>query len=226
MVMFMVLKLIPSMRYKSKQDAAYDTLREAIVTGNLAPGERLIIADIAGNLGISEIPVRESLKRLHSEGLIIKNGTAVTVAPISSEEIIELLGVRIELEGMAMRRVAKNIDDQGLRELTNILMEMEGAIQAKDGIAFGRLNKDFHITAYTYCGVSALVRAIEDTWRQTERARYIFRATSLRATRSAPEHWAMLDALRKHNTEEAEKLMIEHLRQSFSLFIEQLTAMQ
>jgi DNA-binding GntR family transcriptional regulator len=210
--------------FKTKQDYAYDIIREAIVTGELEPGERLIISSLAVELGISEIPVREALKRLLSEGLIINNGPGLFVAPVSVKEFIDLLSVRLELEGMAVRRAAENIDEMGLKEIDELMARMEEANRLKDWTSYSKLDKELHALIHSYCRVDVLIRAINDAWSLSERGRAIFRLMPLRAETSIKEHREIVAALRSRQGELAERLLISHKKQAFDLFTETLTA--
>lgn len=208
--------------FKTKQEIAYDAIREGIVTGEVAPGEKLVISALAHHLGMSEIPVREAIKTLESERLVIRKGQSLRVAVISMEETIELLAVRLELEGMAIRRAVKHIDSEGLKDLEKRLLGMEEAIEQKDTSKFGRLNKEFHFAIYEYCNVEVLIKAIHEAWNQTERARYVFRIIPERAGDAEKEHHEIVEALRNRDEEKAEEALNRNLKQSFDLFTQQL----
>jgi DNA-binding GntR family transcriptional regulator len=115
--------------FRSKQEFAYSAIREAIVNGELRPKERLVIANLAEGLGISEIPTREALKRLEAEGYAIMTSNGMVVSSVSPEEFVDLLEVRIEFEGIAIRRAAKRIDESGLLELKKLRSQMESAMK-------------------------------------------------------------------------------------------------
>ncbi len=218
------LSKVMSTGFKTKQDYAYDIIREGIVTGELEPDERLIISSLAADLGISEIPVREALKRLQSEGLIINNGPGLFVAPVSVQEFIDLLGVRLELEGMAVRRAAENIDECGLKDAEKLMACMEEANRQKDWATYSKLDKELHSLIHSYCRVDVLIKAINDAWSLSERGRAIFRIMPWRAETSIKEHREILAALRDRQGAVAEKLLISHKKQAFDLFTETLTA--
>ena len=219
-----ILNKFAMWHYRTKQDYAYETIREAIVTGEMAPGERLIISNIASELGVSEIPVREALKRLQTEGLITRSGYGFAVASISLEDFVELLGVRLELEGMAIRRSTERIGDQELKEIENLLTGMEEANRLKDSTMYGRLDKELHTLLLSFCGVDVLKKAIHDASAQSERARAIFRIMPFRAETSLKEHWEIFEAIKQRNAKLAEELLIKHKRQAFDLFIQQVMA--
>lgn len=207
--------------YRTKQDYAYETIREAIVTGEMAPNERLIISNLANDIGVSEIPIREALKRLHSEGLITTSGYGFSVASISVENFVELLGVRLELEGMAIRRSSEKIDNAGLSEIEKVLLKMEEFNRVGDAETYGRLDKELHTLLVSFCGVDILIKAIQDAWSQSERGRAIFRIMPWQAETSLKEHWEIFGAIKKRQPQKAEKLLIQHKRKAFELYIQQ-----
>ena len=216
------MKKIAMIPFRSKQEIAYNMIRESIVTGEFTPGQKLIISSLATNLSMSEIPIREALKILESEQLITRYGQSLRVAAISVKETMELLSVRLELESMAIRRAVKNIDSKGIKDLEERLLQMKVALQLKDTSTFGRLNKEFHSAIYEYCEVPVLIKAIQEAWNQTERARYVFRIIPGRAGDAEKEHYEIVEALRNKDAVQAERALFENLRESFDLFTEQL----
>lgn len=207
--------------FRTKQDYAYEMIREAIVTGELAPNERLIISTLAAELGVSEIPVREAMKRLDSEGLIISCGHGFAVSSISMEEFAELLGVRLELEGMAIRRAAEKVDASGLQEIETMLLRMEEANHQRDAETYGRLDKELHSLILSFCRVEVLLKAIHDAWNHSERGRAIFRIMPWRAETSLKEHWEIFEAMKRHDAKKTEELLVQHKKCAFELFIQQ-----
>lgn len=208
--------------FKTEQEIAYDVIREGIVTGEIAPEQKLFFFTLARHLGMSEIPIREALKKLESERLVIRNGQSFRVAAISVEETVELLSVRLELEEMAIRRAVQYVDSEVLKDLERQLLEMEETIKRKDISGFGRLSKEFHYSIYEHCKVDVLIKAIHEAWNQTERARYVFRIVPGRVEDAAKEHYKIVEALREQDKKRAEEALVYNLKQSADLFIQQL----
>jgi DNA-binding GntR family transcriptional regulator len=210
------------MGFRSKQEFAYSAIREAIVNGELKPKERLVISTLADGLGISEIPTREALKRLEAEGYATMTSNGMVVSSVSSEELADLLEIRIELEGMAIRRAASRIDEEGLLELKKLYSQMLRAIEKKDMSEFSLIDKEFHSTIYMYCGVDILVKTIMDAWSHSERGRAIFHLAPWRTEFSMKEHQVILEALEKKDALKAEEVLKRHKRQTFDLYISKL----
>lgn len=98
-------------------DYVAGSLRQAILSGRMVPGQRLVEADLTRNLGVSRGPVREALRQLTAEGLVeaVPNQTAI-VRRYSKREMVELFEVRAEMEALAARRLAERIDEGDIRE--------------------------------------------------------------------------------------------------------------
>jgi DNA-binding GntR family transcriptional regulator len=210
------------MGFRSKQEFAYSAIREAIVNGELKPKERLVISTLADGLGISEIPTREALKRLEAEGYATMTSNGMVVSSVSPEELADLLEIRIELEGMAIRRAASRIDEEGLLELKKLYSQMLRAIEKKDMSEFSLIDKEFHSTIYMYCGVDILIKTIMDAWSLSERGRAIFHLAPWRTEFSMKEHQVILEALEKKDALKAEEVLKRHKRQTFDLYISKL----
>src|SRR5215813_15457812 len=102
-------------RHRTKQQFVYRTLRDAIIRCELVPGERLVIDDLAQRLGVSIIPVREALRLLQSEGLVVNvPHVGATVAPISHDSILEVFTVLEGLELVATRAAAERATPEDL----------------------------------------------------------------------------------------------------------------
>ncbi|MCM1307283.1 MAG: GntR family transcriptional regulator, partial [Butyrivibrio sp.] len=120
----------------SLRDMVYFELKEAIMRGELAPGLRLMEIPIAERLGVSRTPVREAVKRLEEDGLvIITPGCGAKVSEIRGKDVTDALDVRIVVETMAVRLAAKNISAGQVDELKRINAEMRRAIMEKNTAA-------------------------------------------------------------------------------------------
>jgi DNA-binding GntR family transcriptional regulator len=202
----------------TKQKAIYQHLKERILDGKLPPGQRLIIDDIAEELGLSIIPVREALQLLQAERLVeIRPHAGATVAAITSENIEEVFTILEGMEAMAVRRVAQRMSRELDALLVKLIAKMDSAEHANDVEKWSALNLEFHL---------ALSDATEMPWLReiTERAlgnwdrirRHFFREGSAhRFTEAQREHHAILKALRKGDADMAEKLIRQHNQRAF-----------
>lgn len=198
-------------KWVTKADRAYNGLRQAILSGVLEPKEQINPKAVAAELGMSVIPVREALRRLEQEGLVVIKphvGAAVRELPIA--ELRENLLIRSELEALAARLATPRMTAEVLSTLGDLVGEMGNCIAAKRYEQFGALNRPFHMTAYDVIEERGLVRLIEQQWDQVPRAASVFALVPEHAIIAQQEHLRILDAFRRGDAEEAANLTREH----------------
>src|SRR5215208_5109877 len=124
-------------------------LRERILRGDYPEGEPLRQDALADELGVSRIPVREALRQLESEGLVVFNPhRGAVVSSLSLDEIAELFELRAEIECDLVRRAIPLITEQQLERATEVLDEFEAALAAGEASRWGQLNWHFHAALY------------------------------------------------------------------------------
>ncbi|WP_175718203.1 GntR family transcriptional regulator [Burkholderia anthina] len=196
-------------RLDSTADAVAASLREMIINGELQAGERLVERDLAERFGISRIPMREAIQRLEREGLldIFRNRGAV-VRMLSASDVQEIYDMRALLEGDAIFRSVKRLDDETLAraELVHRLLGEADAPRRQ-----GELNREFHALLYGCCGNERLLKAIMELRSQVERYERL-QATLLADTPSFQvEHEDILQACRERNARGARSMTVAHL---------------
>jgi DNA-binding GntR family transcriptional regulator len=201
------------MRYRTKQEFVYRTLRDSIMRCELAPGERLIIDDLARRLEVSAIPVREALQVLQSEGLVVNvPHVGATVAPISHDSILEVFTVMEGLEIVASRTAAQRATPMDLDGLDEILGLMDRALSAGLYEHWADLNTRFHLAITRLSDMPMLQEMMErvlDHWDRVRR--YYFKGVLLhRALHAQEEHHEFLDAMRARDTVRLEETVRKH----------------
>lgn len=130
----------------SRKDFAYESIKQAIITGNLAPGDRLREADIAAQMGISRGPVREAFNRLDQEGLIHSHPYRETVVaethPEQTEEIF--VPIRRIIETYAAEHAHEKLTDQNYEQLEALIQQMETACHEENLDELTNLDMQFH----------------------------------------------------------------------------------
>jgi DNA-binding GntR family transcriptional regulator len=198
-------------KWVTKADRAYEGLRQAILTGELEPKEPINPKAVAGDLGMSVIPVREALRRLEQEGLVvIKPHVGATVRELPIAELRENLLIRSELEALAARLATPRLTAADLTTLRDLVGEMGECIAAKRYEQFGALNRPFHMTAYEVIEERGLLKLIEQQWDQVPRAASVFALVPEHAIIAQQEHLQILDAFRRGAADEAANLIREH----------------
>jgi DNA-binding GntR family transcriptional regulator len=183
-------------QFRTKADLVYERLREEILSGAVRPGERVPINRVARDVGVSDIPAREGVKRLAADGLVTFTAhKGAVVARMGRPEVEELFAIRTELEALALRQAATRITGEQLAELRSILDEMAKA--ERDGAVheYGLLNRRFHMTAYAAQPWGKLRSMIESMWDSTDWCRRIFTTEADTMRFSLAEHEAIYEAL-------------------------------
>jgi DNA-binding GntR family transcriptional regulator len=192
------------LQFRTKADLVYEQLREEILSGAVRPGQRVSISRVARDLGVSDIPAREGVKRLEADGLVsFTTHKGAVVTRMGRHEVEELFAIRTELEALALTHAAARISAVELGRLREILDEMGRAERSGDVAGYGRLNREFHMLAYAAQPYAKLRSMIESLWDSTDWCRRIFNteAESMRA--SLLEHEAIYAALASGDGEAA-----------------------
>lgn len=221
----MTLTLTAQAPHRTKQAMVYQALRGAILRCELHPGQRLIIDEIAGQLGVSHIPVREALQLLQSEGLVDNVPHAgATVAPISRDAIVEVFTLMEGLEFVAMRIAAERLTPADLAALAALVHEMDDALAAGDGARWPELNSEFHRAIARGTGMTLLQEMTDRALDRWDRVRRYFFNTVLshRMDRAQDEHHAILAALQARDPARLEELAKVHNRGALAAYMAQM----
>ena len=178
----------------TKQERAYRTIRERILSGDYGPGHRVVIGSLATELGVSALPVREAIRRLEAEGLVVfRPNAGAHVAPADPFVFEEEMTVLAVLEGYATGLAAPFVGDEDVVRLEAITDAMEAAVERLDTLGLGRLNQDFHEVIYERCPNAALVELLRDVTRRLDAIRRtVFVQIPYRGTESVAEHRALI----------------------------------
>lgn len=199
-------------------DAAYSALRQSILQGDLAPGERLRSDALANDLKVSRTPVREALRKLEAEGLVQRSGSALIVREFSEHDLTELFYVREALEGMAARLAAENATPREIGEIRELLDDMETLGQRGDLVALRPLTAEYHRLVGRAAHNGRLLQSLENLLGHV---RQMQTSTLLniqgRAAEALKEHRDLLQAIEARDSERAEKVAREHRRKTLEL---------
>lgn len=201
---------------KSLVDAVTERLEDAIIAGDLAPGERIFEQVLAAEMGISRGPLREAIRRLEGRRLLERRANiGVRVTELSPQKLDELLTVREALEGMACRMAATNITDEEVAELSELI---EGHAKKED-VAAGEGyyqqggDFDFHFRIAKASENESLISMITgDLYDLLRVYRYKSSTMGGRATEALKEHREIVAALSAHDADAAEAAMRAHIR--------------
>lgn len=181
----------------TKQERVYGVIRERILNGSYGPGYRLVIDQLAEELGVSALPVREAIRRLEAEGLVVfRPNAGAHVAPADPALFDAEMTVLALLEGYATALAAPHLGEVELARLTALTDAMEHAIERRDPLAFGRLNQEFHGVVYERCPNTALVGLLRDIGVRLDAIRRtVFVQIPYREAESVTEHRRLIELL-------------------------------
>ncbi|HET8980279.1 MAG TPA: GntR family transcriptional regulator [Solirubrobacteraceae bacterium] len=181
----------------TKQQRVYEALRERILSGSYGPGFRVVIDAVAAEFGVSPVPVREAIRRLEAEGLVVYRPNAgAQVTPAEPGLFEQELTVLALLEGYATALAAPCLAPADLDRLRATTDSMAAAMQRMDPLAFGRRNHEFHEIVYERCPNQALVEMLRDVGRRLDAIRRtVFTHIPYRGAESIAEHRAIIDRL-------------------------------
>ncbi|NLM09360.1 MAG: GntR family transcriptional regulator [Clostridiaceae bacterium] len=198
--------------YMPLRDVIFNTLRDAIVSGELKPGERLMEVALAERMGVSRTPVREAVRRLEMEGLVIMTPRKGThVAELSVKDIMDVLEVRAALDKLATSLAAKRARPENIRQLENIHKQYITCLQKENIPGAIRKDVEFHEVIYNAAGNNKLTNVAGNLREQIYRFRVLYMKDFTNAEEVLKEHQAILQAMQEGNAELAGKLAEEHI---------------
>jgi len=208
----MSLAISPGER-RTAHELVRDTLRRAILTGQISGGQRLVQADLAKQLAVSTTPVREALRDLSAEGLIqLDAHRGAIVRSLSKDEVEEIYWLRQLLEPEMMARAVENITDEQIEQAESI---QKKADKERDPAAWVELNKAFH-RVFNVASQSPRLAAIVENLQDSDTPYVV--ASLVAGSRSPKEanaqHREILRAVRDRDVEAAKRLMLEHVHKT------------
>ncbi|MBR3289987.1 MAG: GntR family transcriptional regulator [Clostridia bacterium] len=188
-------------------------LENAIISREYREGDALNEIRLSEQFGVSRTPVREALMQLELEGLVrtIPNKGAVVVG-VSEQDVADIYDIRLNVEGYAIRRFAERATEADVEELGGVVELQEFYLQKQDMRQIWLLDTQFHRVVYDGCGNRTLGQMLIGYHNCIKRARDLSLKTAKRAAKSVAEHRAIWQAVRDGDAAQAEKLMLEHIR--------------
>lgn len=198
--------------YKPLRELVFESLREAIISGRLPSGERVMEIQMAEEMGVSRTPVREAIRKLELEGLVVMfPRKGAYVAGISLKDIADVFEIRGALEGLAAELAAERITDEELEDLERYLVKISEESENGDLNKVVETDTDFHSLIYRASRNQRLSQIINNLREQIQR----FRTTSLsypgRMKVAVEEHRKIVEAISGRDGELARKLAQEHI---------------
>ena len=210
---------------RSKKELVTATLRKAILNGELTPGVRLVIDDLAKQLGVSAIPVREALQQLSADGYaIFEPYLGARVAPIEAESVVEVFSLLETMEVVSSRAACQHMSDADFGVLEQILLKMDSLVGEPE--LWSQENRNFHKFICDKSGtrlVGSLISKVFDHWDRLHRF-FLKDVFAKRLPQAQREHWKILRTLKTRNAARTEAVIREHARASLSAYTQYLSA--
>lgn len=201
----------------------YNKFREYILTGVLKPGERLIENDISKRLQISKTPIREAIRELSQEGLIVHNTRrGITVIDFDESDVEEIIVLRAELEGLGMRLAVPNLTEEDISSLNGIVDVLAEAAKSSDYLNLAKKDMEFHRFLMDRSRNSRLVKAWVTIASQMQVLLQMIDFYSLSPGYSEKNHRAIMKVLQARDAAGAEARIKEHIFMSRDLLTEKL----
>ena len=225
-----MLKVVPTTSFAPappppREEFVYETVKEAILSGQLAPGDSLVQTEIAQQLGVSHIPLRGAINRLIAEGLVIQEPhRSPKVSQLTAEGFEEILLIRMHLEVLATREAVPHLQPEQLATLRSLVQEMDDALAKEELPTYGILNKRYHLALYEACPYRLLQQMISDLWNNSDRfrSRAMFVLVPSLARQSQRDHVRLLELIEAGDVDEAVDLMEKHKARARSTFVKSL----
>ena len=187
-------------------------IRDEIIRGTFAPGERLRLRDLANQFNVSTQPIRDALSELEAEGLVNSEPRrGAIVAAFTSDELEDIYEIRAALEAMATRSAVPHLTEETLSAMEQIIDEIDQHMG--EVVKLVQLNFDFHMTLYRASGRGHLCELNANLRNRTAHYLHAYMITLSGMPNAQHEHRAILKACRAGNAEEAATLMYQHVHE-------------
>lgn len=198
--------------YLPLRDVVFNTLRQAILKGELAPGERLMEIALADRLGVSRTPIREAIRKLELEGLVLMiPRKGAEVAKISEKNLRDVLEVRRSLEELAIELACQRMNSEEIEQLEDAQKSFREAVENGDAMGIAESDERYHDIIYYGTGNSRLVQILNNLREQMYRYRLEYIKDEDKRQVLLVEHENILKAMKGHHTAEAKEAMREHI---------------
>lgn len=198
--------------YLPLRDVVFNTLRRAILRGELKPGERLMEIQLANKLGVSRTPIREAIRKLELEGLVLMiPRKGAEVAEITEKNLRDVLEVRCALEELAVQLACDRIDREELGKLQAAADHFRDVLDSDDITLIAQADEAFHDVIFTATNNGRLIQLLNNLREQMYRYRLEYIKDADKRQVLMVEHEHILNALKGRNLSEAKLAAREHI---------------
>ena len=208
--------------HKPLREMVYEELKMQILKGSIIPGTRMMEVELAEEMGVSRTPIREAIRKLEKEGLVtIEPRRGAYASMISTEDMVEILEVRQDLEGLAAYFAADRMTKEQVEELREVSNSYNEAVRQGNMEAMIKHDTRFHHIIVESCRNKILVQMIEQLQELVLRFRYIYYDNFRRAENMPEEHEAIVAAISEGNADKARAAADIHIERLKELVIKE-----
>ena len=209
--------------YLPLRDVVFNTLRRAILRGELKPGERLMEIQLANKLGVSRTPIREAIRKLELEGLVLMiPRKGAEVAEITEKNLRDVLEVRCALEELAVQLACDRMDEEGIKKLKEAAEKFREVLDSDDITQIAQADVLFHDIIYTATDNDRLIQLLNNLREQM----YRYRIEYLKKIECYPqlleEHQAVIDAIAGKDKQKATEITGRHISNQVDTVVDTL----
>lgn len=213
--------------YLPLRDVVFNTLRQAILRGELKPGERLMEIQLANKLGVSRTPIREAIRKLELEGLVLMiPRKGAEVAQITEKSLRDVLEVRRALEELAVQLACDRMTAKGLEELKQAAEEFEAVLGNNDITIVAEADVAFHDVIYMATDNQKLISLLNNFREQMYRYRVEYLKQKERYAQILQEHNDIVAAIEKGEKHRATEVTCRHIDNQVQTVSDTLRAME
>ena len=198
--------------YLPLRDVVFNTLRQAILRGELKPGERLMEIQLANKLGVSRTPIREAIRKLELEGLVLMiPRKGAEVAEITEKSLRDVLEVRRALEELAVELVCEKITDEQIQDLKDAAEEFKESLKDGDITRIAEADVKFHDVIYMATDNQKLIQLLNNLREQMYRYRVEYLKRSDFHQQLIDEHEEIIETIESGQKDRAVQVMCQHV---------------
>ncbi len=201
----------PLIQYSTVSDSVYLWIKNAIIQGDYKPGEHIPQESLTKKLGVSRTPVRDAIKRLEAEGLLItKPHCGAVVFQLTKKHLREIYEIRILMEQYCAARTCMLATDEQLKEIEDISLRMINC--AHDSKTFMLLDRQFHSLICSLSECANTLEILESLWNKCDSFKSIYYSLEGRVNDTLTEHARIVQGLKKRDIEATKTAISDHLK--------------
>ena len=206
--------------FRSKNALVYDALKDSILQGDFKPGQRIIIDELAHDLGVSPIPIREALRMLEADGLVrFEAYVGATVSEIHAGLTYEIFTLLAALESISSHTACQHMDAEQLRQLDAMIGAMDGLLDQPD--QWSAENKRLHAFICDCAGMPLVASMMTKTLDHWDRLRRYYQNSVFahRISAAQHEHHRLLEAFQARDARRVEQIVREHNQAALAAYL-------